>query len=250
MSQHRIAVVTPYHREPIETLARSHRSVAAQGVAADHIMVADGYPRAEIDGWPVAHVKLPRAHDDNGNTPRGLAGLMARNQGYDFIAYLDADNWYHDGHLRSLLALWEARRSPVCASLRTFHDDAGNDLAIREGDEDALRHVDTSCLLIHRSGFASLPVWLDMPGILSPICDRVFLAGLLHRRLAIASSGSRTVAFQSRYRAHYLSAGRPVPEDARDSDFMAPALRYLASADGIGDCVAALGFWPLSYLRT
>lgn len=249
MAGHRVAVITPYHREPVETLAQCHRSVAAQGVAADHFMIADGHPLACIDDWAVSHVRLPRAHADNGNTPRGLGSLLASSEGYDFIAYLDADNWYHDGHLNSLLALWEQRRTPVCASLRTFHDAAGDELATSERDENALRHVDTSCLLIHRSGFEALPVWLAMPKMLSPICDRVFLAGLQHRRLAIASTGARTVAFRSQYRAHYLAAGRPVPDDAKDADFMTPALAYLATGEGVGACVAALGFWPLSYIR-
>ena len=244
----RVAVITPYHREPIELLWRCHRSVAEQEVGADHIMVADGHANAAIDDWPVAHVRLPVAHDDNGNTPRGLASLMARNQGYDFIAYLDADNWYHPGHLRSLMTLWEAHRTPVCAALRTFHDAAGDDLGIHEGDEDALAHVDTSCLLIHRSGFAALPVWLDMPRRLSPVGDRVFLAGLRHHRLAIASSGARTVAFRSRYRVHYLAAGRSPPADAKGPDVITPARAYLTSADGVSDCVAALGFWPPSYV--
>ncbi len=202
-----------------------------------------------IDDWNVSHVRLPRAHDDNGNTPRGIASLLARREGYDFIAYLDADNWYHDGHLDSLLQLREARRSPVCASLRTFHDIVGDTLDIHERDEDELRHVDTSCLLIHRSGFDCLSVWLDMPTILAPICDRVFLAGLLHRKLVIASTGARTVAFRSRYRAHYLAADRPVPEGAKDEAFAAHALGYLASRAGIGACIETLGFWPLSYLQ-
>jgi glycosyltransferase involved in cell wall biosynthesis len=249
MSGHRVAVITPYHQEPVEVLARCHQSVRAQGLAVDHLMVADGHPLDCIDEWNVGHVKLHKSHDDNGNTPRGIGSLLASREGYDFIAYLDADNWYHDGHLRSLLELWEQSRSQACSSFRTFHDDAGNDLRIQERDEDELRHVDTSCFLIHRSGFDCLPVWLDMPKILSPICDRVFLAGLLHRKFVISSTGGRTVAFRSQYRAHYLSANLPVPEGAKDADFMAPALNYLASGEGVGRCVEALGFWPLSYLK-
>ena len=118
MSQHRVAVITPYYREPVEFLAQCHQSVLAQGVGADHIMVADGHPLDCIDGWKVAHVKLPASHGDNGNTPRGIGSLLASSEGYDFIAYLDADNWYHDGHLRSLLDLWEQKRGVACSSFR------------------------------------------------------------------------------------------------------------------------------------
>jgi glycosyltransferase involved in cell wall biosynthesis len=245
----RIAVITPYYREPLAMLEQGHRSVLAQGVDADHIMIADGHALDAIDGWAARHVRLPGAHGDNGNTPRGIGSLLAASEGYEFIAYLDADNWYHDGHLRSLLQLWEQRRAPVCASFRTFHDAAGDDLGIRESEEDALRHVDTSCLLIHRSGFDSLRAWLEMPKILSPICDRIFLSALLHRKFVIASTGERTVAFRSQYRSHYLSANRPVPDLIKDGDDLAPAMAYLSSAEGVSACVGAMGFWPLTYLN-
>jgi hypothetical protein len=249
MSQSRVAVVTPYFREPVELLAQCHQSVIGQDVAADHFMIADGRPLSCIDQWKVRHVKLPTAHADNGNTPRGIGSLLARSEGYDFIAYLDADNWYHDGHLRSLLELWEDKRERACASFRSFHDMAGNALAVQEPAEDDLRHIDTSCLLIHRSGFDCLSVWLDMPKILSPICDRIFFAGMLHRNFHIASTGARTVAFRTRYRCHYLSANLPVPEDAKDQDALEPAFQYLGTGQGISECVSAMGFWPLTYLK-
>lgn len=245
----RIAVITPYYREPVEFLDQCRRSVAAQDVAADHIMIADGHPLDIVDQWGVGHVRLPRSHGDNGNTPRGLAALLARSEGYDFITFLDADNWYHPGHLRSLLQLWERERSPVCASLRTFHDAAGVDLGISEAEEDEFRHVDASCLMLHRTAFDSLSLWLDMPKILSPIGDRIFLAGLLHRKLAIASTQARTVAFRSQYAVHHASADRPIPEGAKSDESFAPALAYLATAQGVSQCVEAMGFWPLTYMR-
>lgn len=244
----RIAVVTPYCGEPVDMLRQCHESVLAQGVGADHLMVADGDQRGAVAAWDVQHVVLPRAHGDNGNTPRGIGSLLARSEGYDFVAYLDADNWYHAGHLRSLLDLWERNRAPVCTSLRTFHDAAGKDLGVTERDEDALRHVDTSCLLIHRAAFDCLSLWLDMPKVLAPVCDRVFLAGLLHRKLTIASTGARTVAFRTRYRVHYEAAGLPAPVDAKDADALSPAAAFLASSEGVGQCVGAMGFWPPSYV--
>jgi glycosyltransferase involved in cell wall biosynthesis len=248
MAQHRVAVITPYYNESAEILAQCHRSVASQGVAADHFLVADGHPQGEIEGWDVRHVSLPTAHGDAGNTPRGLGGLLARSEGYEFVAYLDADNWYHEGHLRSLLELWEATRGPVCCSSRTFHDLAGEVLPVRELDEDAIGHVDTSCFLIHRSGFDALGIWLDMPKILAPLCDRIFLAGLLHRKYAIASTRQRTVAFRSKYRAHYVAANRPVSAEMKDTDDFTPALAFLRTDEGVTQCVRDLGFWPPSYI--
>lgn len=245
----RIAVVTPYFEESAEVLRQCHQSVLDQeGIDADHLMIADGRPLAEIDGWKVRHIKLPAAHGDNGNTPRGLGGLLAKAEGYDFVAYLDADNWYHPGHLASLLALHEQSGAAICSAFRTFHGPAGEPLNLTEGDEDALRHVDTSAYLIHRARFDLLAVWLDMPRILSPICDRVFLAAILHRGHAVQSSGQRTVAFRSRYAVHYRDAGRPIPEDARPADYGAGVVEYLRTPEGVSECVRALGFWPGSYM--
>lgn len=243
----RVAVVTPYHTEPLEILAHCHVSVRRQTLAADHFLIADGHARNEIDGWAVQHVKLPRAHGDCGCTPRGLGALLAASEGYEFVAFLDADNWYHDDHLRSLVAVWEQRGGQVCASFRTFHDLEGQLLPVEEADENALRHIDTSCFLIHRSGFACLTDWLAMPKALAPLCDRIFFAGLLHRRFAVSSSGARTVAFRSQYREHYEVAKRPVPSNAKDGTTLQPALDFLVSEEGDRLCLDALGYAPVGY---
>jgi hypothetical protein len=243
----RVAVITPYLHESEAMLLECHRSVIEQGVGADHFLIADGHPRAAVDGWEARHVILPRSHADDGSTPRGLGGLLARREGYDFVAYLDADNWYHPGHLRSLLDLHAQSGSPVCASLRTFHDLAGAPLPVREEDEDALRHIDTSCLLLARPAFACLGVWLDLPEMVTRICDRVFVAGLRHAGLAIRSSGQRSVAYRSRYEVHYEAAGVAVPASAKAPRDLEPVRAYLLSGQGVTECVEALGFWPPSY---
>jgi glycosyltransferase involved in cell wall biosynthesis len=223
----RIAVVTPYYREPRDMLWQCHRSVLDQGVGATHVMIADGFALAEIDGWDAHHVKLPTAHGDNGNTPRGLGALLAKAEGFDFIAWLDADNWYHAGHLASLLALHRHSSSAICSSFRTFHTLSGALLAITEADEDAARHIDTSCYLIHKSNFDLVGIWLDMPRIVAPICDRVFLDAILQRGRSIQSTGLRTVAFRTQYASHYRAAGLAVPAGAKDADFADAAWAYL-----------------------
>ncbi len=219
-----------------------------QNIAADHFMIADGFALDEIDAWQVQHVKLPQAHADNGDTPRGLGSLLAKAQGYDFIAYLDADNWFHAGHLESLLALHAQTGHAICSSFRTFHGLAGELLDITESDENALKHVDTSCFLIHRSSFDVIDVWIDMPRILSPICDRVFLASLMHKRRGIQSTGLRSVAFRTQYAQHYRAAGAALPPGAKEGDFAAAALAYLGTPQGVTECVEAMGFWPGSYM--
>jgi hypothetical protein len=244
----RIAVITPYCREPIEVLRQCHESVVGQAeVVVDHLMVADGHPLDEVGRWNLRHAILPRAHGDNGNTPRAVGSLLADAEGYDFIAYLDADNWYHPGHLRSLVALWRSTGAPVCCSFRTLHRFDGSPLDTTDAEEDGLTHVDTSCLLLHRKAFRVCSAWARMPRPLAPICDRVMLAAVLHERLAAASTRQRSVAFRSQYESHYTAAGEAAPEGSKPLSVVKPAWDYLRSPAGVSECVERLGFWPPTY---
>ena len=64
--------------------------------------MADGHPNLSVEDWSCRHMILPSSHGDNGNTPWGVEALMALAEGYQLVAFLDADNWYHEGHIASL----------------------------------------------------------------------------------------------------------------------------------------------------
>lgn len=51
-------IMTPYFRESPELLWRCIDSVAAQTVASEHILVADGVPQDWIDETNVGHLRL------------------------------------------------------------------------------------------------------------------------------------------------------------------------------------------------
>jgi hypothetical protein len=102
----RVAVVTPYFREPLDWLRQCHASVRAQTHACTHVMVADGHPQSEVAGWPgLRHIALPTSHGDYGDTPRAIGSIEAIGAGFDAIAYLDADNAYAPDHIESLVEL-------------------------------------------------------------------------------------------------------------------------------------------------
>src|SRR5436189_944226 len=109
----RIVVITPYYKEPLAMLRECHESVLRQNPRPHHMMIADGFPRPEIDEWDVGHVRLPIAHGDNGNTPRSVGSVLARVQRFDFVAYLDADNWYHPQHVETLVHAHQTTGAPV-----------------------------------------------------------------------------------------------------------------------------------------
>jgi len=244
----RVAVVTPYFKESLEVLEQCHRSVMEQSVPADHFLVADGAARQEIDSWTANHVILPKDCDDWGNTPRTVGCLLADSGGYDFIALLDADNWYYPNHIETLVKLWEERKTPVCASFRSFHALDGALLPVSEPQEDRLEHVDASCLLIHRSAFGLNTLWARIPKEISPLSDRIYLAAVRWNRFPISHSKQRTVAFRSQYENHYRWAGQEPPEACKTFANVKPCYEYLRTIRGISECVDRLGFYPLPHM--
>lgn len=244
----KIAVITPYHREPLEMLAQCHESVLAQEPSAHHFMIADGFPRSEIASWKVQHVTLAVNHDDCGATPRGIGAMLADSQGYDFVAFLDADNWYLREHLATLLELHQTSGAPVCTSFRNFHSADGAEMSISEAAEDLLQHVDTNCFFLHRSAFGVFPVWSRMPKQLALLSDRIFLAALRNERFPIASSRRRTVAYRTLHEPHYALAGLPPPPAAKPRGILDDGLRWLMTREGVDESFRRLGFWPVTYL--
>jgi glycosyltransferase involved in cell wall biosynthesis len=244
----RIAVVTPYYKEPLEWLRQCHDSVLAQEVPADHFMVAHGFPRQEVAQWNVRHVVIPAGHADGGSMARGIGGVLADGAGYDFVAYLDGDNWFLPGHLASLLELHRATGAPVCTSFRNFHKLDGARIDVTEGAEDLLQHVDTSCFFVHRSAFELLALWTRMPQPLAPLCDRVFLSALRNERFAVVSTRRRTVAYRTLYELHYTNAGLAPPPGFKSRAILDPAFQWLQTREGVEESIRRLGFWPLTFM--
>ena len=244
----RIAVITPYGTEPPEQLRQCHESVLAQAggtrFEASHFLVADGHARPEVDGWNVRHVRLPDALRDHGNTPRSIGSLLADSEGFDFIAYLDAGNWYLPGHLENLLDAFEETGSPVCCSLSALHRIDGSLLPLEEKPPTPDSHARSNCLLMHRRGFSVCPTWHRLPRPLGPMGERVFYRALQNAGLAVSLSLRRTVAIRTRLAKHYTLAGETPPPGAVTHDGLAESLKYLYSAIGVTESVEALGFWP------
>ncbi|MEM1411307.1 MAG: glycosyltransferase family A protein [Pseudomonadota bacterium] len=214
----RVAVITPYHREPSSLLEQCHESVDQQALDAGdscvHVLVADGHASEAVASFAAEHIVLPRENSDNGNTPRAMGSLYAAGQGFDAIAYLDADNWYQPSHIASLLEAHRKTGAPVCASGRIFHRPDGSRLPISE-PEDGQNHCDTSCFLVTQAAYRLVAVWGLMPRVLSPLCDRFFFQAMRAWKYAFHYTGQPTLAFRTRYAAHYVAAGERPPDDAK-----------------------------------
>jgi hypothetical protein len=223
----KVAVITPYYKETKEVLRQCHESVLAQSYPCVHFLVADGHPADFVAAWQAVHISLPSSHHDNGNTPRAIGSFSAINQGFDAIAYLDADNWLRPDHIASLVARHGETGAAVCTSGRTFHRLDGSRMPVKETG-DGITFVDTSCLFLTKEAFRLIPVWAFMPHALSPICDRVFWQAVIKGSVSHADTGMPTVAFRTHYAAHYQAANETPPPGAKPVDGLLPSARWWA----------------------
>ena len=207
----RVAVITPYYKEPDGELRRMLESVAAQTGACHHFMVSDGFPNPLARDPRVTHIELGKAHGDNGNTPRYVGAMVALALGYDAVALLDADNWLEPHHVERLVARQhETGAGAVFALRNNFLPDGTR---VRKDDEMESRkmHVDTSCMMLTRGCEFAIHLWGQMPMEWGPVCDRVVFVELTGHNLAWTKN--RTLNFKSHYAGTYIAAGRPVPRD-------------------------------------
>ncbi len=207
----RVAVVSPYYKEPDSELRRLIASVAAQTSPCHHILVSDGFPNALCMAPGLTHIELGAAHGDNGNTPRYVGALVALAQGYDAVAFLDADNWLEPKHIERLVARQHETGAAAVFSRRNVYLPDGTRVPGNDAEDESLAHVDTSCMFITRDCEYALHLWGQMPREWGPLCDRVVYWELNGQRLAWTKN--RTMNFKSHYANHYWMAGLPIPPD-------------------------------------
>lgn len=211
----KIAVITPYYQEDISILKRCHASVKAQTVECTHFLIADGIGLDEIDTLDCRHIKLGgQGHADNGNTPRSVGALCAMNEGFNCIAYLDADNWFLPQHIESAIHLQQENDYEVIFTGREVAFPDGELLPQFDEEDLSRSHIDTSSIVVFESAFRSLSIWAQMPRELGPFCDRVAFSYLTsHFKCGWTSTCS--VVFETWYWGHFTAAGKLAPANAK-----------------------------------
>lgn len=212
----RVAVITPYYKEPRPWLERCLASVRAQTHPVTHVVVADGHPQDWLDDSGVRHLRLDRAHADFGNTPRSLGAQLAVSEGFDAVCFLDADNWYEPDHVAGCLAAVAAAPHPVdyVVARRRFVREDGRPLP-RAFDEDATPtragHVDTNCFFVLRGAYHALGRWILIPKPLGMLGDRVFRMALEREAAPRAFAETVTVNYLCTFPDPYLALGEVPP---------------------------------------
>ena len=209
----KVAVVTPYYKEGIDILNRCHTSVLTQTHDdITHFMVADGDPHPAIKHWTSAeHIILPKAHDDAGATPRVLGAISAFSQGYDAVAFLDADNTFETNHIETMLSLIQDRE--LVTATRNICRLNGEILYVDTVESDGDTFCDTNCLFLSRNCLYMLPWWI-VPSEYRLWSDRNFWGAIKHANLKKIHSGIPTVNYYSHWAWHYQHAGVEPPADS------------------------------------
>lgn len=211
----RVAVVTPYFKEPLEVLRRCHDSVAAQTHAdVFHVMVADGHPRAELDAWPVRHLPLPWNNGDYGDTPRVTGALAAAAQGADAIAFLDADNWFEPEHLAVMIKAARDASAHVVTATRNLMRPDGSFLGVDKAS-DGQTFCDMNCYFFTRPAFGAIGAFAFKDPRSAIVDDKILwsiVAGSNATRTHVARP---TVNYTTLWAISYLERGEPPPPGAR-----------------------------------
>jgi hypothetical protein len=210
----KIAVITPYYKEPESELRRCLGSVKSQTYPCDHILVSDGFPAKMAEESAAIHIALGTSHQDNGNTPRYVGAMIALALGYDGIAFLDADNWFEPNHIATLVKTQAKTGASVVCSYRNIYLPDGHLLPDFDFEEWVRTHVDTSCYFFTRDCEYAMHIFGQMPREWGPICDRVVFSVL--SGMHVVWTEQRTLNFQSNYAAHFLRAGKPVPKKVNE----------------------------------
>ena len=209
----RVAVVTPYYKEPTDILRRCHDSVMAQTCPVTHIMVSDGHPNPEVDQWNAIHVRLPGSQY-TGDTPRAIGALLASSMGFDAISLLDADNWFEHDHIASLLALQQQTGVQVVTCARTLRREDGTVLGPCH-HSDGQSFNDTNCYLVIRSAFYIFSVWGFKRKELSIVGDQIFWNTLVRAGFSRAHHSRATVNYVTLWGNHYRALGESPPANAK-----------------------------------
>jgi len=212
----KVAVITPYYKEPRAWLERCIESVRLQTHEAVHIVVADGHPQDWIDQMPVRHLRLDRAHGDYGNTPRAMASLMAASEGFDAICFLDADNWLQRDHVRSCVELAARGDYDYVTTRRHMVREDGSIMPLRIGEDVDGSHVDTNLFFLLRGAFHTIGRWALMPRPMAVYGDRVYLASLRADGLRTACTEQRTLRYLCTWAHLYRDIGETPPAFAKD----------------------------------
>jgi len=210
----KVAVITAYYKEDLNTLARCHQSVMKQTYKdVKHFMVADGHARDYVDEWGCEHIKMPNC-GDAGDTPRVVGYAVAAARGFDAVCFLDADCWIEPEHVQTMAGVMTESNCPVVTCPRNLYHLSGEYMAL-DTESDGRAFNDTNCYLVRRDAFYLCSAYINKPPNTGLIGDRYFWLAVCQSGVRIARSMKATVNYTTSFAFHYQQHGLEIPDYAK-----------------------------------
>ena len=241
----KVAVVTAYWRDDAAYFDRCIASVRDQDAKVTHIVVADGceLPHTKTDTAGVRIIHLPHNYHDSGNTPRLHGCNAAMQEGFDAIAFLDADCWYHPRHISSLLESHSVTGALVGASQRMICGLDGSPVGIclLSGTP---QFADTSCMIWFGEAMRHGLHWGAIPYEFHTIGDRIVWKQISDQRVSRCFTSRPTVGYTAKHERFYERVGLPVPHGTRKHTGTGVAVRKYRDQYGVDLSISwALAAW-------
>ena len=207
----KVAVVTPYYKEPVEVLDRCINSVKAQTHPdVFHVLVSDGYPSVVTED-----TVLTPPCSDSGDTPRLMGAGYAAAKGADAILLLDADCWIDPDHIKLMVEAQQLLNAGIVTCPRKVYDKFTLEYFGVDTESDGINFCDTNCSLVMAKHFNTFASWGFKPLGKGLIGDRFFWEACLRSGAVIARTTETMSNYPSDFVCHYEMFGRPTPDDAK-----------------------------------
>ena len=211
----KIGIVTPCFEPNPSWFERCKKSALSQPHCV-HYIVWDGQvpTTSSVLSDSIREFSIPGPHGDAGNAARAVGSILAAAEGVDWIAFLDADNWYEPDHIARMLDCSRQSGAWITSCTRNLYALDGSLMGVCP-QIDGERFVDTSCLLIARQAFALLSTWASIPPANRFVGDQVFWAEVIRSGYSRAHINFPSVAYRTAYAVHYEHFGITKPEGVK-----------------------------------
>lgn len=247
----KVAIVTPYRNEPEAWVHALIESVAAQSHPVTHVMVGDGAHNPSFEGEGRMTLSLPDPADDSGGTPRAAGGVWAVQNGFDMIAYADADDRLDREFAATLVRAHRSTGAEVISVPHAYYDRDMRPARNLKG-----QHIGTwahgSARQIGGTFYNFMPSsgmalagralthagdWTRIPKVLSRVHDVFFSQALMSHPYLLAWMGQALYHYRLTHAHQYELYNLPVPADLDAAAKVAgneAAIAYLSRLDDAG----------------
>ena len=154
-------------------------------------------------------------HHDAGATPRAIGAISAFSQGYDAVAFLDADNCYETNHLRLMIEHCQMNKCDLVSATRNIYSSFDNQFLYTDTIEsNGQDFCDTNCLFMTRTLMPLMTHWITSKDLYIA-GDRVFWNLVCSKEdVKRMHCQTPTVNYYTKWAWHFQYAKQPIPDDS------------------------------------